>query len=229
MQKCGPLKIFQTKELSIDATKVVDLIKWMKFLSFFALVSLFFFVSAQGKSRIGSYFLGFGYSMAESGSDAREANLIRLTAQAPNGSSSDIGVYLDYGSLENNGSDTSTWKIGADYLANFNGIGGRSFRLSPFIGAGIGYLDDERPFRLGDDGFTWSLLIGSEIKFSNSLSLNLGGRFLGLWSEFGENEFTADAGITWWFDVVHGISLEYQRAFEAELNYFTLKYLYSWK
>ncbi|NDH00065.1 MAG: hypothetical protein EBY43_03105, partial [Opitutae bacterium] len=125
--------------------------------------------------------------------------------------------------------DASSWNLGADYLLNFNGVGGRSARFTPFLGAGVGFLDNETPIRLGEDGFTWSLLVGSEIQFSNSLSLNLGGRFFGLWSEFGENEFTADASINWWFNAVHGVSFEYQRAFEAELNYFTLKYLYSWR
>ena len=93
--------------------------------------------------------------MAESGSDDREADFLRLTAQAPNGSNSDIAVYLDYGSMEQNGSDSSSWNIGADYIAYFNGIGGRSARLTPYLGAGVGYLDDERPIRLGEDGFTW--------------------------------------------------------------------------
>jgi hypothetical protein len=167
--------------------------------------------------------------MAESGADDREGDFLRITAQAPNSSNSDLGVYLDYGTMEQNGSDASSWNLGADYLFNFNGVGGRSARFTPFLGAGVGYLDEETPIRLGEDGFTWSLLIGSEIQFSNYLSLNLGGRFFGLWSEFGENEFTADASINWWFNAVHGVSFEYQRAFEAELNYFTLKYLYSWR
>ena len=54
----------------------------------------------------------------------------------------------------------------ADYIAYFNGIGGRSARLTPYLGAGVGYLDDERPIRLDEDGFIWSLLLGSEIQFS---------------------------------------------------------------
>ncbi|MEK9772026.1 MAG: hypothetical protein VW576_00545 [Opitutae bacterium] len=201
----------------------------MKIVPPLALLSILLIVPASAKSRIGEYFLGFGYGMADSGSDDREGNFLRLTAQAPNGSNSDIGVYLDYGIMESGGQDASSWNVGADYLAHFNGVGGRSARLIPYLGAGVGYLDDERPIRLGDDGFTWSLLLGSEIQFSNSLSLHLGGRFFGLWSEFGENEFTADAAVTWWFDAFNGVSLEYQRAFEAELNYFTLKYLYSWQ
>ena len=201
----------------------------MKTLQTLALLFFVFAFTVSAKSRLGEYFLGFGYSIAESGSDDREADFLRLTAQAPNGSNSDIGVYLDYGTMEQNGSDASSWNLGLDYLAHFNGIGGRSALLIPYLGAGVGYLDDERPIRLGKDGFTWSLLLGSEIQFSNSLSVHLGSRFLGLWSEFGENEFTADAAVTWWFDAVHGVSFEYQRTFEAELNYFTFKYLYSWQ
>ena len=201
----------------------------MKNLIPLALLSVLFVTASSAKSRIGQYILGFGYSMADSGSDEREGDFLRITAQAPNSSSTDLGVYLDYGTMKNDGQDASSWNLGADYLLNFNGVGGRSARFIPFLGAGVGYLDDETPIRLGEDGFTWSLLVGSEIQFSKSLSLNLGGRFFGLWSEFGENEFTADASINWWFNAVHGVSFEYQRAFEAELNYFTLKYLYSWR
>ncbi|MGA1116094.1 MAG: hypothetical protein ACO3UY_06405, partial [Opitutales bacterium] len=192
-------------------------------------IFVLFVMSSSAKSLICQYVLGFGYSMAESGADDREGDFLRITAQAPNSSNSDLGVYLDYGTMEQNGSDASSWNLGADYLFNFNGVGGRSARFTPFLGAGVGYLDEETPIRLGEDGFTWSLLVGSEIQFSNSLSLNLGGRFFGLLSEFGEKEFAADASINWWFDAVHGVSFEYQRAFEAELNYFTLKYLYSWR
>jgi len=201
----------------------------MKNLIPIALISVLFVTASFAKSRIGQYVLGFGYSMAESGTDDREGDFLRITAQAPNSSNSDLGVYLDYGTMKRAGQDASSWNLGADYLFNFNGVGGRSARFTPFLGAGVGYLDEETPIRLGEDGFTWSLLIGSEIQFSNYLSLNLGGRFFGLWSEFGENEFTADASINWWFNAVHGVSFEYQRAFEAELNYFTLKYLYSWR
>ena len=201
----------------------------MKNLIPLALLSALLVTNSSAKSRIGQYILGFGYSMADSGSDDREGDFLRISAQAPNSSSTDLGVYLDYGTMKNNGQDASSCNLGADYLLNFDGVGGRSARFTPFLGAGVGYLDDETPIRLGEDGFTWSLLVGSEIQFSKSLSLNLGGRFFGLWSEFGENELTADASINWWFDAVHGVSFEYQRAFEAELNYFTLKYLYSWQ
>ena len=81
--------------------------------------------------------------------------------------------------MKQKGSDASSWSwnLGVDYLAHFNGISGRSARLIPYLGAGVGYLDDESPIRLGEDGFTWSLLLGSEIQFSNSLSVHLGAGF----------------------------------------------------
>ena len=112
--------------------------------------------------------------MAEGGADDREGDFLRLTAQAPNGSNTDVGVYLDYGTMKSGGQDASSWNVGADYLANFNSIGGYSAQLIPLFWSRTWIPDDEKPIRLGDDGFTWSLLVGSEIKFSNSLSLNLG-------------------------------------------------------
>ena len=142
----------------------------MKTLQPLALLILLLTATASAKSQIGEYFIGFGYGVADSGSDDREGNFLRLSAQSPNSSNSDIGVYLDYGTMESNGSDATSWSLGVDYLAHFNGIGGRSARLIPYLGAGVGYIDDERPIRLGEDGFTWSLLLGSEIQLSNSLS-----------------------------------------------------------
>ena len=187
----------------------------MKILMVIFLTSFIFFGVCSAKSRIGEYILGFGSSMADSSSDDREGDFFRLTAHAPNNSNSDIGVYFDYGSLESGGTDASSWSLGVDYLATFNQRGSRALQLTPYLGAGVGYLDDEKPVRLGKDGMTWSLLLGTDIQLSPSLTLNLGGRYFGLWSEFGENEFTADAGLTWWFDHIHGISLEFQRAFDS--------------
>ena len=83
--------------------------------------------------------------------------------------------------------------------------------------------------RLGDDGITWSLLAGSEVSLSRKLTLSLGARFTGLWSDFSENELNADAALIWWFNSMHGASVEYQRSVEAKLDYFTVRYLYSWQ
>ena len=206
-----------------------DFMNNMKVFTYLALANFLIATNLHAKSQIGEYFLGFGYALADGASDDREGDFLRLTARSANGSNSDLGVYLDYGQMESVGQDAKSWNLGVDYLAIFNSSGGHSFRLTPYLGGGVGYLNEEHPIRLAKDGFTWSLLFGSELQFSNSLSLNVGGRFFGLWSEFGENEFTADASLIWWFNNIHGMSFEYQRAVEAELNYFTLKYLYSWQ
>ena len=58
----------------------------MKNLFPLALLSVVFFTDSSAKSRIGQYILGFGYSMADSTSDDRNGDFIKLTAQAPNSS-----------------------------------------------------------------------------------------------------------------------------------------------
>ena len=72
----------------------------MKNLIPLAILSVLFVTASSAKSRIGQYILGFGYSMADSGSDDREGDFLRITAQAPNSSSTDLGVYLDYGTMK---------------------------------------------------------------------------------------------------------------------------------
>ena len=81
-------------ELSIDAIIGVDFMRTMKILFIFGTISFLSAFVASGKSRMGSYFLGFGYGMAESSSDDSEGDFFRLTAQAPNDSQSDIGIYI---------------------------------------------------------------------------------------------------------------------------------------
>lgn len=192
------------------------------------------FVFAPGlfaKARLGEYYLGFAYSLADGGksADDREGDFLHLRASNPFDSSSDLSIYFDYGSLNTKSGDTTSWNLGVDYITHFNGFNIGSTELNPYLGVGLGFLDEEGPIRLAEDGFTWSLLLGAELQVTHSLSFNFGGRFLGAWSEFKQNEFSTDFGVTWWFDQIHGASFQYQRAIEAELNYFSLEYLYSWQ
>jgi len=196
------------------------------------LIFSFFFTAMLGaKSRKGEYFVGIGYTMAdgELGNQDVEGQFIRLNANNPSDNNTDFSLYLDYGSAKAAGEDATSWNLGLDYLANFDDFGNRSVEFTPYLGLGVSYMDEEAPIRLGEDGFTWSLLVGAEIRFFRSFSIHTGGRFYGLWSDYAENEFAADAGITWWLNNDHGVNFEYQRAFESELNYFTLRYLYSWQ
>ena len=74
----------------------------MKLLQSLALLFFLCLVTASAKSRIGEYYLGLGYSIADSTSNDKEADFLRLTAHAPNGPDSHIGIYLDYGTMEQN-------------------------------------------------------------------------------------------------------------------------------
>jgi len=197
----------------------------------FVLVGLIITPALFAKARLGEYYLGFGYSMADGGNSADdlEGDFLNFRASNPFDSSSDLGIYLEYGNLERTGSDASSWNLGVDYITHFEGPDLGSSNLRPYLGLGLGFLDEETPTRLGEDGFTWSVLLGTELKINKFFSLHLGGRFYGLWSEFGQNEFTTDLGCTWWFNPIHGASFQYQHAVESELNYFTLEYLYSWQ
>ena len=45
-----------------------------------------------------------------------------------------------------------------------------------------------------------SFFTGAKIIIRSDISAHLGGQFWGLWSEFGENDFTLDTGLSWWID-----------------------------
>jgi len=199
---------------------------------YFVLILLFTTIILPGfsKSRLGEYYYGFGFGMAEGGKDDNlEGNFIRLNASGPNDSASDFSVFVDYGSIDNNGSDHSSWNIGLDYLVHYEDFIGTNSRIHPFLGLGVSFLDEESPTIMEEDGFTWSFLFGSEVKFTRSLSASLHGRFFGLWSDFSTTDFSTNLGLTWWIDNEHGVLFDYSRSIDAELNYFTLKYLYSSK
>ncbi|MBC8349642.1 MAG: hypothetical protein H8E24_13645, partial [Verrucomicrobia bacterium] len=55
------------------------------------------------------------------------------------------------------------------------------------------------------------------------------GSFYGMWSDFGDNDWKWDVGFTWWINDIHGISIDYQRPAEKNMNFIGLKYLYSWQ
>jgi hypothetical protein len=182
------------------------------------------------KSGLGEYYYGFGYSVVDGSGDLeRKGNFLRLSAHGLNDSASDLSAYVDYGSVDSNGTDGTSWNLGVNYLVHYEDLTGPNSRLHPFVGLGFSYLDEETPIRLKEDGFLWSLFLGSELKITNSLSAFLGGTFYGLWSEFGTNDLTIDSGLTWWIDNEHGVLFEYAHSLDAKLNQFTIKYLYCWQ
>jgi len=198
------------------------------FLLLFTLFSLSLHLNAR--STFGEYYIGMGGSYYDTGKHAdQQAWILRLNATAPNDSTSDVNIFLDYGHGKGVGETGTSWNIGADFLVHNENLFCTSSILHPFLGLGISYLDEKLPLRLREDGFTWNIFSGAKIKIRPAISAHLGAQFWGLWSEFGENDFSLETGLSWWIDNQNGVSLDYQYSLEHELSYLTLKYLYSWQ
>ena len=184
----------------------------------------------NAKSRLGEYYLGFGYTLVDGGKSGNlEGGLFDISANSMASDSTDFILNFSYGNVETNGTDDSTFSIGLDYVYHYDEYVFQNGMFRPYAGLGISYISDDMGARLGDDGMTWSFLAGTEILFTDNFSFMLGGRFIGLWSDFGENDFYLNTAISYWINDVHGIAIEYNRALDQEVSFIGLKYLYSWQ
>ena len=207
----------------------------MKTLSVFLASSFFFSLVSFSKSRLGEYYFGFGYAMADGGKDLNaDGDFLNLSANSPASDSADFNLFLSYGNVDYKdtlGADQSgtSWELGLDFIYHYDEYVFQNGMFRPFAGVGLSFLSEDAKLRMGDDGFTWKFLAGTEILFTDYLSLSIGGNFKGLWSDFGENDFLFDIGLSWWITDVHGVALEYNHAFDQEVDFIGLKYLYSWQ
>ena len=207
----------------------------MKTLSVFLASSFFFSIVSFSKSRLGEYYFGFGYAMADGGKDLNaDGDFLNLSANSPASDSADFNLFLSYGNVDYKdtlGADQSgtSWELGLDFIYHYDEYVFQNGMFRPFAGVGLSFLSEDAKVRMGDDGFTWKFLAGTEILFTDYLSLSIGGNFKGLWSDFGENDFLFDIGLSWWITDVHGVALEYNHAFDQEVDFIGLKYLYSWQ
>ena len=207
----------------------------MKILSVFLASSFFFSLVSFSKSRLGEYYFGFGYAMADGGKDLNaDGDFLNLSANSPASDSADFNLFLSYGNVDYKdtlGADQSgtSWELGLDFIYHYDEYVFQNGMFRPFAGVGLSFLSEDAKLRMGDDGFTWKFLAGTEILFTDYLSLSIGGNFKGLWSDFGVNDFLFDIGLSWWITDVHGVALEYNHAFDQEVDFIGLKYLYSWQ
>ena len=199
--------------------------------SFFILLCLLFLTASSfSKSRLGEYYFGFGYDMVDGGKTGDiKGNFLNLSANSPASNSADFNLHFSYGNIDSNNTDDSSWELGLDYIYHYDDYVFQNGMFRPFAGLGVSYLGDTAKVRLPDDGFAWKFLAGTEILFTDYLSMSIGANFIGLWSNFGENDFTFDVGLTWWINDVHGVALDYNHAFDQEVDFIGLKYLYSWQ
>ena len=180
----------------------------MKLLFLTSVAVLISSLALDAKSRLGEYYLGFGYTFVDGGPKGDlEGDMLEISANSMASDSTDFIFNLSYASVEQNGTDDSVFQIGLDYVYHYDEHVFQNGMFRPFAGIGLSYLKDDKGVRLGDDGFTWSFLGGTEILFTDSFSFLLGGRFIGLWSDFGENDFSINTGLTYWISDVHGIAL----------------------
>ena len=113
-----------------------------------------------------------------------------------------------------------------DHFENLNETKGN---IHPYIGGAIGYYNEDDGLRLSEDGTNWNLIAGTEILLTDSLSVGVGAKLFGLWSDFSENDMSLDLSVTWWINHIHGVALEYDYTLDREVDYLRLQYLYSWR
>jgi len=202
-------------------------------MKFFATTIFSFFIlfhSAYSKSRLGEYYMGFGYAIADGGKNTNiEGDFLSVSANSPASDSADFILRFDYGSVDSNVAELSTWELGLDYIYHYDDSAFQNGLFRPFAGGGISYLSDDAKVRMNKDGSSWKLLAGTEVLFSDYFSVYLGANFIGLWSDFGQNDFSIDVGLTWWVNDFHGVAIEYNHALDQEVDFIGLKYLYSWQ
>ena len=149
---------------------------------------LFLTISIFSKTRQGEYFLGFGYATVESDKGfGIEGDFINLSVNSPASDSADFVLNFNYGSVNESSSDNTSWNLGLDYVFHYDDYIYEDGLFRPFAGIGLNYLDDGAKIRLNDDGFAYKFLVGTEVLFTDSFSLSLGGDFTGLLSDFSDN------------------------------------------
>ena len=201
----------------------------MKSLLYFACIS-FLLSFATAKSKYGDYYLGFGVDFVEADDLASyDGEGLSLFVNSLASDEADFHFTFDYARLDGNSSKETVWNLGVDYIYHLDNFSGADGMIRPYVGAGLGYIDDSAAISLADDGFTWNLHAGTEILFTESISVALGAKFFGLWSDFAETDFDLGVDLVWWINDVHGVSLGYTHSFDREIDVIGLKYLYSWR
>ena len=184
----------------------------------------------QAKSKFGDYYLGFGLDLIEvEDSASYEGEGLSLFANSLASDQADFHFTFDYGRLDGNISKETVWSAGAEYIYHLDNFSGVDGMIRPYVGVGIAYLNDSAGVLLADDGFSWNLQVGTELLFTEEISLAFGGKFFGLWSDFAETDFELGVDFVWWINDVHGVSLGYNHGLDGGIDVIGLKYLYSWR
>ena len=84
----------------------------------FLLSNSFLFLS--GKSRIGEYYIGFGYGLFDESNKAFEGDSINLFVNSPGSETVDFDLSYTYAGLETNSSRETYWRFGLNLRYHFD-------------------------------------------------------------------------------------------------------------
>ncbi len=184
--------------------------------------------TASAKSKLGEYFLGFSYFGGNG--ESADVDVLDVEVNNPISDTNDVRLGLMWLNTNRSGAgDDTSWWLDIDLVYHYDGFMNGAGTFRPYASAGIGYLDDSARIILPDDGFNWKLAIGSEIILTDVLSASVGLNMYGLWDDFSENDLEWEISMLYWFNELHGAGLEYRQSDDMEVNYFGLRYLYSWQ
>jgi len=106
--------------------------------------------------------MGFGYAIADGGKNTNiEGDFLSVSANSPASDSADFILRFDYGSVDSNVAELSTWELGLDYIYHYDDSAFQNGLFRPFAGGGISYLSDDAKVRMNKDGSSWKLLAGT--------------------------------------------------------------------
>ena len=200
----------------------------MKLIYLFVLSLLPLFLS-NGKSRIGEYYLGFGYGTVDDSDGLFDGDSFNFFTNSLASDSVDLNLHYTYSGLDTNSSKETFWKLGIGMRYHFDRFHDTDGMFRPFLGAGLQYFDDSGSLLQEEDGFGWTVELGAELSFTQNVSFLFYSKLYGLWKNFRHNDFEINSELNWWLDEENAISIAYLRAIEAESDSVFFKYMYSWR
>lgn len=200
----------------------------MKLIYLFVLFFLPFFLS-NGKSRIGEYYLGFGYGTVDDSDGLFDGDSFNFFTNSLASDSVDLNFHYTYSGLDTNSSKETFWKLGIGMRYHFDHFYDNDGMFRPFLGAGLQYFDDSGSLLHEEDGFGWTVELGAELSFTQNVSFLFYSKLYGLWKDFRHNDFEINSELNWWLDEENAISIAYLRAIDAGSDSVFFKYMYSWR
>jgi hypothetical protein len=190
--------------------------------SIYCALLILFLIPANGRSRLGDYYLGFGVSALEhetfdSGAKAD------LFLNIPIFDNSDINLYLSYSTYGLMGYTENFTEVGVDYIYHFKEYDLFEDLFLPYMGIGISYGSVS-----GLDNFFLNSQAGLDFPINDFFSLNPMVSFYGPWDDFSIIEVEYNLFLNWLINESHALALKVSRGAFFESDYIGVEYMYTW-